>query len=356
MEERTGKSRVVELHEAASLLDLSADAVRSLTEAGYLTPAVDAGDPRYALGDLKGFVARERGRRVGQRLGRRERRRRPARAAQRARRTLRRHGSACLRHLLCRVSRRVGMDDGRAVPLRRAGPQALRGHPRRHRPGRRGRRRARRRPRGGGARTRRGPGRRSRSSSSSCASRATSSCRRRSRWRRNAAVTGASRSRCCSPGCCRRWTASPTPSPRGTGRRCSAARRRARPATRRSSSTRPTASTRSTSTAASSTPTVRSRSILGHTPRRARPGAALPRCSSRVEPARDPRAAHRRARPSDRNASSSSSSARRRRAAGCSTSAPSPARARRACRVPGRRARRHRRPRPRGGEERVPRR
>src|SRR6476659_9656750 len=58
MEERTGKSRVVELHEAASLLDLSADAVRSLTEAGYLTPAVDAGEPRYALGDLKGFVAR----------------------------------------------------------------------------------------------------------------------------------------------------------------------------------------------------------------------------------------------------------------------------------------------------------
>lgn len=58
MEERTGKSRVVELHEAASLLDLSADAVRSLTEAGYLSPAVDDGDPRYALGDLKGFVAR----------------------------------------------------------------------------------------------------------------------------------------------------------------------------------------------------------------------------------------------------------------------------------------------------------
>ena len=34
MEERTGKSKVVELHEAASLLDLSADAVQSLTAAG----------------------------------------------------------------------------------------------------------------------------------------------------------------------------------------------------------------------------------------------------------------------------------------------------------------------------------
>src|SRR5947208_7718212 len=58
MEERTGKSRVVELHEAAALLDLSAEAVRSLTDAGYLTPAADDGEPRYALGDLKGFVAR----------------------------------------------------------------------------------------------------------------------------------------------------------------------------------------------------------------------------------------------------------------------------------------------------------
>src|SRR5438445_9784355 len=58
MEERTGKSRVVELHEAASLLDLSAEAVRSLTDAGYLTPTADGVAPRYALGDLKGFVAR----------------------------------------------------------------------------------------------------------------------------------------------------------------------------------------------------------------------------------------------------------------------------------------------------------
>ena len=58
MEERTGKSKVVELHEAASLLDLSAEAVRSLTDAGYLTPTADGVAPRYALGDLKGFVAR----------------------------------------------------------------------------------------------------------------------------------------------------------------------------------------------------------------------------------------------------------------------------------------------------------
>src|SRR5207245_9137460 len=58
MEERTGKSKVVELHEAASLLHLSADAVRSLTAAGYLAPADHNGEPRYALGDLKAFVAR----------------------------------------------------------------------------------------------------------------------------------------------------------------------------------------------------------------------------------------------------------------------------------------------------------
>jgi PAS domain S-box-containing protein len=58
VEERTGKSRMVELHEAASLLDLSAEAVRSLTDAGYLAPAHDNGEPRYALGDLKAFVAR----------------------------------------------------------------------------------------------------------------------------------------------------------------------------------------------------------------------------------------------------------------------------------------------------------
>jgi PAS domain S-box-containing protein len=58
MEERTGKSKVVELREAASLLDLSADAVRSLTSAGYLAPADHDDEPRYALGDLKAFVAR----------------------------------------------------------------------------------------------------------------------------------------------------------------------------------------------------------------------------------------------------------------------------------------------------------
>ena len=53
MEERTGKSKVVELHEAASLLDLSADAVRSLTSAGYLTPAeaLAASIERQYLGD-----------------------------------------------------------------------------------------------------------------------------------------------------------------------------------------------------------------------------------------------------------------------------------------------------------------
>jgi PAS domain S-box-containing protein len=57
MEERTGKSKIVELEEAASLLDLSAEAVRSLAAAGYLAPAGD-GEHRFALGDLKAFVAR----------------------------------------------------------------------------------------------------------------------------------------------------------------------------------------------------------------------------------------------------------------------------------------------------------
>jgi PAS domain S-box-containing protein len=59
MEERTGKSKIVELDEAAALLDLSAEAVSSLAAAGYLVPTgEDDAVPRFAFGDLKAFVAR----------------------------------------------------------------------------------------------------------------------------------------------------------------------------------------------------------------------------------------------------------------------------------------------------------
>jgi PAS domain S-box-containing protein len=56
MDERIGKSRVVGLEEAAALLDLSPEAVRSLVGAGYLSAADE--QERFTLGDLKAFVAR----------------------------------------------------------------------------------------------------------------------------------------------------------------------------------------------------------------------------------------------------------------------------------------------------------
>jgi PAS domain S-box-containing protein len=58
MEERTGRSKIVELHEAAALLDLTPEAVSSLVTAGYLARTGADGEPRFALGDLKAFVAR----------------------------------------------------------------------------------------------------------------------------------------------------------------------------------------------------------------------------------------------------------------------------------------------------------
>src|SRR6266571_4025242 len=57
--ERLGKSRLVGLDEAASLLDLTPDGVRSLVAAGYLPTSTDGPEgPRFAVGDLKAFVAR----------------------------------------------------------------------------------------------------------------------------------------------------------------------------------------------------------------------------------------------------------------------------------------------------------
>jgi PAS domain S-box-containing protein len=54
-----GKSRLVGLDEAASLLDLTPEGVNSLVAAGYLPAASDDPDiPRFAIGDLKAFVAR----------------------------------------------------------------------------------------------------------------------------------------------------------------------------------------------------------------------------------------------------------------------------------------------------------
>ncbi|MBV8235314.1 MAG: PAS domain S-box protein [Acidimicrobiia bacterium] len=72
MSDRVGKSRLVGLDEAASLLDLTADGVSALVQAGYLPAVTDPTDgdttdgdttlspagPRFAIGDLKAFVAR----------------------------------------------------------------------------------------------------------------------------------------------------------------------------------------------------------------------------------------------------------------------------------------------------------
>src|SRR4051812_43770786 len=57
--DRLGKSRLVGLDEAASLLDLTPEAVRALVGAGYLPTSTEGADgPRFAIGDLKAFVAR----------------------------------------------------------------------------------------------------------------------------------------------------------------------------------------------------------------------------------------------------------------------------------------------------------
>src|SRR5437764_6411744 len=57
--DRLGKSRLVGPDEAATLLDLTPDGVSALVKAGYLTASTDGPDsPRFAIGDLKAFVAR----------------------------------------------------------------------------------------------------------------------------------------------------------------------------------------------------------------------------------------------------------------------------------------------------------
>src|SRR6266852_2857772 len=55
----SGRPRLVDLPEAASLLRLSEDGVEALVGAGYLNPSTEEpGAPRFAIGDLKAFVAR----------------------------------------------------------------------------------------------------------------------------------------------------------------------------------------------------------------------------------------------------------------------------------------------------------
>ena len=52
--DRLGKSRLVGLDEAATLLDLTPDGVNALVRAGYLPASADGPDsPRFAIGDLK---------------------------------------------------------------------------------------------------------------------------------------------------------------------------------------------------------------------------------------------------------------------------------------------------------------
>src|SRR5438094_6809475 len=59
MADRTGGPRVLELPEAAELLGLPAEGVEALVGAGYLKPAGSGpAGPRFALGDLKAFLAR----------------------------------------------------------------------------------------------------------------------------------------------------------------------------------------------------------------------------------------------------------------------------------------------------------
>jgi PAS domain S-box-containing protein len=55
----SGGPRLVDLPEAASLLRLSEDGVEALVGAGYLIPSTaESGAPKFAMGDLKAFVAR----------------------------------------------------------------------------------------------------------------------------------------------------------------------------------------------------------------------------------------------------------------------------------------------------------
>ncbi|MBV9413076.1 MAG: PAS domain S-box protein [Acidimicrobiia bacterium] len=59
MSDRLGKSRMVGLDEAATLLDLTPEGVSSLVAAGYLPATTEGAEgPRFAIGDLKAFVAR----------------------------------------------------------------------------------------------------------------------------------------------------------------------------------------------------------------------------------------------------------------------------------------------------------
>ena len=59
MDGRIGKSRLVDVTEAASLLDLTVEGVQALVGAGYLRSSDEGPDGlRFALGDLKAFVAR----------------------------------------------------------------------------------------------------------------------------------------------------------------------------------------------------------------------------------------------------------------------------------------------------------
>src|SRR5438094_1811129 len=59
MSDRTRGPRVLELPEAAELLGLPAEGVEALVGAGYLKPAGSGpAGPRFALGDLKAFLAR----------------------------------------------------------------------------------------------------------------------------------------------------------------------------------------------------------------------------------------------------------------------------------------------------------
>lgn len=56
--EQTGR-RILEIAEAAELLGIPTEALRALATSGYLAPAgFDAGDPLFAVSDLKGFQAR----------------------------------------------------------------------------------------------------------------------------------------------------------------------------------------------------------------------------------------------------------------------------------------------------------
>ena len=57
MEGSAGSPRVIDLEQAAALLGLPADGVKALARAGYLR-AADASTDRYALGDVKAFLAR----------------------------------------------------------------------------------------------------------------------------------------------------------------------------------------------------------------------------------------------------------------------------------------------------------